>query len=204
MRKVIEFSHDLFGGKHPLVEDMVISARAEEYLIKHFGRCVTNCSTLARYLFDGNFVECSEANGYFTFDSNFTIYTGQELYIGDIIMFMFNKSMAKSNDGTLLQYFISLVKNAMIPINGYGELSSEQIREGYARTSHFTDFHLMTHVGGIGTSTAFLNQTSINKPNSIGEHGDWNQGRIVICLEDPVNFLKYPVVPLLLRRNNEQ
>ncbi|MCF7843511.1 hypothetical protein K9M47_01290 [Candidatus Gracilibacteria bacterium] len=202
MHNTIEFSHDLIAGKHPLVEDDIISTRAEEYLTKYFERRVTNCSTLARFLFDGNFVECSKQNGYFTFEDNFTIYTGQELHIGDVVLFMFNKLMASGGDNELLQHFIALTRNLILPIGGSNELSSEQIRGAYKGADHFTDFHLMTHVGGTGLKTAFLNQTSIHRSRNNRKCGKWSQGRIVIRFEDPVHFLKYPVIPLLLRRNN--
>lgn len=204
MHNAIEFSHDIIGGKHPLVEDDLISRRVEEYLIKYFERCVTNCSTLARFLFDGNFIECSRTNGYFTFDDSFTIYIGQELYVGDVVLFMFNKLMARSDNDELLQHFITLTRNITIPTEGSNELSSEQIREVYKKASHFTDFHLMTHIGGIGSKTAFLNQTSIHRPGNTRKRAGWSQGRIVICFEEPTHFLKYPVVPLLLRRKNSQ
>ena len=196
-----EFSHGSPDEDYSLVQDKIISTRLKSYINGYYGRYITNCSTLARFLFDSNFAECSKSNGHFTFDRDFTIYTGQEIVIGNVMLFMFNKLMAKSGSSDLTKHFMLLTRNMLFPEDNNGRLSSDQMQAVYKRNYHnyhFDDFHLMTCIGVRDDETAFISQTGMSYPGDDKRNRPGTRGRIITHFERPMSFLELPVIPLLL------
>ncbi len=172
------------------IDDSVLCDRVVEYLQKYhlIKGDATNCSTLARFLFDGKFVECSSGNEYFSFEESFVFYSNQEINTGDTICFLFHRRIVNDHEDIITRLYLemkdSLAKHLFCG-GGSVLVSSSDIRTAF-KNSQYDEFHLVVCLDG--EKKMFIHQDGIDGTCSI------------FTLKDVSGFSKIPATILLRRK----
>ena len=176
---------------------IVVSRLISRYLEKYHGKRNTNCSTLARYLFDGHFVECSFWNSYFVFNGEFEFYSNQEVKPGDVLCFLYNSKFSKSGDDELMECYrrihfgnaVSVLANS----NDSSVVSSSRIREVYdGALYHYNDFYFAFCTETKDGNYVFVYQSSLLYSDGSGE----GKGDIEYSLINLKDLFSFPGVVL--------
>ena len=130
------------------IENQVLLRRTFEYVTTYRERGRTNCSTFARFLFDGQFIESTTDNNHLSLDGELELYCGQELVDGDILCYLHNRKITLVGE---LFAFEELDKprdvRNLFNMNDSNIITCDSIRKYYGKEDNFfTDFHFDIHL----------------------------------------------------------
>ncbi len=157
---------EIRGSVH--ITDSVISERIIEYISNYFGKSITNCSTLARFLYSGDYTECSFERHSFMFNERMVPYNDQKIEVGDVLCVLYNRTdrLPKSRFSPFRKHYRkALLSKDVLIKNDYVKrvLSQENISEIY-ESGLVKDYHFLTCIANYGGHKIFAQQMGFHNP----------------------------------------
>ena len=170
---------DLFGESFKgafLIKDEILASRIIEYLQMYHGKKKTNCSTLAKFLYGGKFVECSVENDKhnFMFDEHMMYYSGQKISSGDVLCFFYYKHVAQSRKIGFRKHYRKMRRKIFtesIPVMSKKSPASKEVHSyervmAAYRSGMYNDYHFMICIGHYKGKEVFIQQVGCYDPKA--------------------------------------
>jgi hypothetical protein len=149
--------------------DYPLSGRIIDYMENYYGKCITNCSTLAEYLTTEQFRECDSRKDSFMFSRGLTGYTGQKIKPGDVLCILYYRSIVKNRRiSDRRKHYIACKKGSRLDLRRLtgknpNTFSPEEFL-GLYRSRFFEDYHFMVCVGILNGQPVFIQQAGRHNP----------------------------------------
>lgn len=170
---VLVVAYQDFGGKKlqaaTEIKDATLASRLLAYLENYYGEKRTNCSTLARYLYNGTFEECDLGRRGMMFNEHLTPYADQKICVGDVVCVLFyrkDRSTKSRLAPEIRQHYLNvrssqelLVRNKLRSESLSPELMRKVCSAGFAG-----DYHFFTCIGECQGEKIYVGQSGLHMP----------------------------------------
>ncbi len=150
------------------IQDTNSAIRLIEYLRSYYGQTPTNCSTLAKFLYSGDFTPVCLERFSMMFDKYMVPYKGQKIGVGDVVCVLFSAHERKNKGrmSPLRKHYRETKGTKTVLVENKDSqypASPERIIELY-KTGCVEDFHFLTCIANYKGEQVYVCQDGLHTP----------------------------------------